>query len=59
MIFFKSCPKCRGDLYQDRDVYGVYLKCVQCAFTRETADRGETATADPLTHHHRGAILNS
>jgi uncharacterized protein YbaR (Trm112 family) len=30
MIYFKACPKCRGDIYLDRDAYGPYKKCLQC-----------------------------
>ena len=30
MIYFKACPKCRGELYQDRDAYGHFRKCLQC-----------------------------
>ena len=38
MIKFKSCPRCsQGDLILDRDVYGTYLQCIQCAHIVETA----------------------
>ena len=30
MFFFKTCPKCQGDMYLDRDSYGTYRKCLQC-----------------------------
>jgi hypothetical protein len=30
MFFFKACPKCKGDMYLDRDVYGAFRKCLQC-----------------------------
>ena len=29
------CPKCGGNLYLDRDHYGWYEQCLQCAFTRD------------------------
>ena len=32
MIIFKGCPRCRGDLVLDRDRYGAYLECFQCAY---------------------------
>jgi len=32
MIIFKGCPRCRGDLVLERDHYGVYLECIQCAY---------------------------
>ncbi len=29
-IFFKACPKCKGDIVIDHDIYGRYIKCLQC-----------------------------
>ena len=29
----KACKRCGGDLYWDRDEYGVYLNCIQCGAT--------------------------
>ncbi len=30
MIYFKGCPKCKGDLYLEEDFYGSFFKCFQC-----------------------------
>ncbi len=30
MFWFKSCPKCRGDLHRDSDLYGTFTTCMQC-----------------------------
>ena len=31
-MLLKSCPKCiKGDLAFDKDSFGWYLQCVQCA----------------------------
>jgi hypothetical protein len=30
VLWLKSCPKCGGDLSEDRDQYGPYISCVQC-----------------------------
>lgn len=30
MFWFQACPRCRGDIYQARDIYGFYRACVQC-----------------------------
>jgi hypothetical protein len=32
-LWLKGCPKCRGDLYSDRDVMGYYRQCLQCGYT--------------------------
>ncbi len=29
-LYFKTCPWCRGDLYMDKDCYGVFATCLQC-----------------------------
>ena len=30
MLHLKSCPRCRGDLYEESDHHGVYIGCCQC-----------------------------
>ena len=30
MFWLKSCPRCSGDLYDSRDLFGRYLACLQC-----------------------------
>ena len=30
MFWLKCCPKCAGDLYEDRDLYGSQRACLQC-----------------------------
>ena len=32
-LWLKGCPKCGGDLYNDRDVMGYYRQCLQCGYT--------------------------
>jgi len=32
MWTFKSCPRCGGDLFAERDQYGWYQQCLQCSF---------------------------
>lgn len=36
MLWFKCCPRCRGDLYEDRDRYGAFIACVQCGYMQDT-----------------------
>ena len=38
MFWFKSCPKCGGDLYRDSDTYGTYIACLQCSYYLTEAD---------------------
>ena len=30
---FKSCAKCRGDMFLDKDSEGWYEQCLQCGYT--------------------------
>lgn len=32
---FKSCPRCLGDIFIDRDMDGWYEQCLQCSYRRE------------------------
>ncbi len=31
----KSCPRCGGDVYLDRDLNNWYEQCLQCSFRQE------------------------
>ncbi len=35
MFWFKLCPRCSGDLFEDRDQYGSFITCMQCGFHRD------------------------
>jgi hypothetical protein len=30
MLQTKACPRCTGDLYQENDLYGTYISCLNC-----------------------------
>lgn len=30
MIYFKRCPRCKGDLREGSDTFGSYIACLQC-----------------------------
>jgi ribosomal protein S27AE len=33
----RSCPKCGGDIFVDRDVNGWYEQCLQCGYVHDLA----------------------
>ncbi len=35
MLLLKSCPKCKGDVVEERDHYGSYTQCLQCGYLRD------------------------
>jgi hypothetical protein len=47
-MLLKGCPRCRGDLHINRDMYGDYKQCVQCGFMEDmesSTDRALSAIA--------------
>ena len=35
---FKSCPRCKGDMFIDKNGDSWYEECLQCGFSRELVD---------------------
>ena len=35
MLYLKSCTKCGGDMYEDKDSYGAFHQCLQCGLMRD------------------------
>ena len=31
----KSCPKCNGDIFVDKDIDGWYERCLQCGYNQD------------------------
>ena len=51
MFWFKSCPKCHGDLHRDLDVYGTFITCVQCGrYLTQAEEAQEPMFQDSLVH---------
>ena len=42
MIYFKSCPRCSGDMYESQDMYGYFLTCWQCGHTEDLKEEHPT-----------------
>ena len=38
MINLKSCTKCRGDMYLEKDSYGSFWQCLQCGFLKDLVE---------------------
>ncbi len=32
MVYFKECPRCQGDMHNNKDMYGEYKECLQCGY---------------------------
>ncbi len=35
MWIYKSCPKCHGDIFIEKEVDTSYVKCLQCGYEKE------------------------
>ncbi|HLC30894.1 MAG TPA: YheV family putative metal-binding protein [Dehalococcoidia bacterium] len=45
-MWYKNCPKCgKGDLIQEKDIYGSYRQCVQCGYLEDLAAQEKPAEA--------------
>ena len=38
MLRLKACPRCGGDLHDNRDMHGCYAECLQCGYMRDVED---------------------
>ncbi len=48
MLKLKDCPRCKGDMYTNRDLYGTYRTCLQCGFMNDVP--GSTRLLELLEH---------
>jgi hypothetical protein len=40
MLSWQSCPKCKGKIYIDRDLYGWFVECLMCGFSHDLEELG-------------------
>ena len=38
MFWFKRCPRCSGDLFEETDQFGIFVTCLQCGFSKDIHD---------------------
>jgi hypothetical protein len=48
MVLFKSCPKCKGDMHIDRDIYGEYKECLNCGLMEDLPSKNTTLAATTI-----------
>ena len=44
MIWLKGCPKCKGELSDNKDAFGYYIYCVQCGYQLSEVQIGKLWT---------------
>lgn len=52
---FKSCPKCSGDMFIERDEHSVYEQCLLCCYRRTINDTASVSQfgSEPDLHRER------
>ncbi len=40
MASSRSCPRCRGYMQNNRDIYGEYRECLQCGYMEDPPSPG-------------------
>lgn len=57
MLKLKGCPKCQGSLYLATDMYGRYINCLQCGFTKDLPDTmAQAKPVEPEKHAYGPAV---
>jgi hypothetical protein len=49
----KTCPRCQGDLFLDKDVDGWYEQCLQCGYRRQMRPIAEPDRKQPAPEAER------
>lgn len=44
MLELKACPRCKGDMHSNRDMYGSYKECIQCGHMEDIVDPNRLAS---------------
>ena len=44
MVYYRSCPKCRGDMDIRRDFYGDFRECLQCGLMQDLNTKIDDST---------------
>jgi len=53
ILYLKACPRCKGDVKYESDVYGKFLECLQCGFLissrkNERTESGEESNREKV-----------
>ena len=41
MLHLKACPRCKGDIKTNKDMYGEYKECLQCGYMEDIVKPNE------------------
>jgi len=55
MYWLKACPRCRGDLHEEKDFYGAYVACIQCGYVVNSLEENALRPTGILTREKAGS----
>jgi DNA-directed RNA polymerase subunit M/transcription elongation factor TFIIS len=55
----KTCPRCQGDLFVERDMDGWFQQCLQCGYRRELKALVEAKKVQPQPNPESERLPNS
>lgn len=53
MLLYKACPRCRGDMHTNSDIYGEYKECLQCGLMEDVEQKKRYVFSAELTKRRR------
>ena len=55
MVFYRACPKCKGDMDTRRDSYGSFIECIQCGLLQDLPVKPRIKESQPISGTSKGA----
>ena len=56
MLQLKACPRCRGDLNSNRDIYGEYKECLQCGLMLDVEEKDDMLAVPAVDSRKRAKV---
>ncbi len=50
---YRSCPRCDGDIFIDRDLHGWFEQCLQCGYVRNLGNTIKLGQQEALSKKER------
>ncbi|MDO8689927.1 MAG: hypothetical protein Q7R39_07945 [Dehalococcoidia bacterium] len=54
MMWSKVCPRCKGDVYVEKDIFETNLKCLQCGHVLNEAEKRVVESAPSVRQRTSG-----
>jgi hypothetical protein len=48
MYWLRACPRCQGDLHEEKDIHGVMVTCIQCGYVATASEEQQLRLAGAI-----------